>query len=742
MKLAAVGAATTAVLTGCGSGVKFEPSGELRRVNFDRETVIFNGKTIPVNELGMEAMAFYSDTKSRIKRKFTGDATAATRPASFVGAGFPQGWEINPDQATITIDQTEGGDYIAQALVKRRVTGDHPVSGSGGFNDIINDIATATQYNEHSLLVVGRGDRSLWFDNIQSVNDRGERVRVTVDAKKGKLYQIVTDSPSLFDKWFRGEQQGMDISEMNLVGGETEFRQVMTPLSEGFMGFVMNFINRLSADLTPERKLEMVNYLFSGAGISYNDLQTVTDLMGGAGDAQQYFDIMTRYRANIPFDSYELALANTVVADMVQKSAAGFNVDPNNWAAKIKSPIPPIASLNIDVVNKLIAERVSLPKAAPDVYFVKVKEKKDEGETKWFAVGRYSVWENDVDRTGWTPLRDGFAIGQYWFTYGEVSEDVVDNQGLRPYEKAVDGFPYDEVKTMDNNLKKPLNADFWGGLYDLDEVRQVGKEAVKWGWDPAEGDPRHKVNPGFFLTDTEGQDHFMKLVLDNTWGTNLYDLPLLSNRPIPLLGNSPRVIKDVTDEVDNLIRDGQATTSPFLDDYADYHLLANLHEGANGFLNFDFINANFTPEALLTLVPPGQFITGGTDNAMLIYTHEPEGNQINIAVHDSSTGDIKRLIPVTHPVIISPLSVIEYRDGGGGITIAEDKTANETYVVREQDMFPLGARSTEKLRTIVIGEAALTIAALYGGYMALASSTAGKGFLGNLTKILFSKMVR
>jgi hypothetical protein len=739
LKLASL-AAAYASLTSCGPG--FEPTGELPRVGFDRETVIYNGKTVPVNELDFQAMSFYSDTKDRMKRMAAGDSSAATRPAGYAGAPLTPGWVLNQDRSTIMIDQTADGDYVAQALVGRKVAGENPMTGTGGFNDIINDLRSTVKYNEHSLLVVGRGNRALWFDNIESVNNEGRRARIAVDGKKGKIFQILTGTPGVIDKMFRGEQSEMDIGEINLASGEAVFTQVMTPISEGFVGFLLNFLNRLPVEMTPDQRLDTISYFFSGSRFSSFDRDKISQLLGGAADAQNYFDMLNRFRVDIPFDRYELALANSVLAETVKNTLGETfqGVDANNWSQKVKSAMPTGQAMDINVVNNLVAERVSLPKAAPDVYFIQVKNKNEE--KKWFAVGRYSVWENDVDRTAWTPLPDGFAVSQngYWFTYGEISPEVVDSIGLRPHEKVVDGLPFDEVVRADNNQKKPLSGDL-SGLYTLSEARRVSKDAIRWGWDPAEGNAKHKINPGFFIKDRNNKGRFLKLILDDTWGTNLENLPELSNRPLPLLGNSPRVIKDVTPEVNALIGNGQETTSPFLlDDYGDISLMANLNEGPNGFLNFDFINANFSPNALQSFKPPGEFFYAGTDNAMLVYSQTPEGQQINISIMDNNSGEKISDIPVTHPIIISPHAVGEFRDGTGYIKVAEDAELGRTYIVREQDIFPLGARSTEKLRAIAVGEAVLTIAALYGGYAVITKAAASKGLIGTILKQLFSKL--
>jgi hypothetical protein len=260
---------------------------------------------------------------------------------------------------------------------------------------------------------------------------------------------------------------------------------------------------------------------------------------------------------------------------------------------------------------------------------------------------------------------------------------------------------------------------------------------MKFGWDPAEADPKHKINTGFFISDSEGYARFLKLTLDEVNGNNIHNLPMVSNRmPLPFMGNSPRVIKDVTDDVNRLISKGHTTTSPFgLDEYASYSLLANSHSGPEGYLNYDFMNTNMTAKALESMVPPGAFVQGAADNSMLIYSESSLGGQVNILVFDAENNQVGT-IPVTHPVIVSPYSVGELDNGARYITIAQDSEAKLTYAVMEDDVFPLGARSTAKLAGIGLGETAIAIAVLYGGYQLLAhlpvTSHLLKGALGRI----------
>jgi hypothetical protein len=499
-------------------------------------------------------------------------------------------------------------------------------------------------------------------------------------------------------------------------------------MSEGFMSFIRLFLERLPGTLTKDQKLESIKQFFSGKTLDYSDKKQLKQLLGEGQDVQAIIDVISRFNVNIPFNNNELAFVNSSLSDNISKLLSTGVV--GDLSQQIKGVVPTGDNLNINAVNNIVSERVGLPMTAPEVYFLQVKN--DKGVLKWFAVGRYPVWENKIDRT--TVTSDGYSVNKGWYTYGEVDEEIVDNATLRPYEKIVDGLPFEEVKNGDSNVNKPLMGGLFDGLYSFVEARQVGTEAIRYGFDPAESSPNHKINPGLFIS-INGEDRFLKLNMDDVFNNNISNLPKVSNRPLPLLGNSPRIIKDVTENVSDLIAKGQTYCSPFLlDDNADFALVANMNDGPNGFLNFDFINQSFTPEAIAALVPPGEFMKGGADNSILLFSKTKDGEQININVYDNKNGQLVNSIPVTHPVIVAPLEVSEFVDGSGYIKIAGDN--DMTYVVREEDMFPLGARSSAKLTVIAGAEVAATIAALYGGYQLVSGISAGGNFTTGIVDLI------
>lgn len=317
LKLAA--AATVAVAVG-GCAPKYEPPGELPRISFDREYVVYNGKTVSINELDINALAFYSSIKEKLNKIFSGDMSVVSKPSNFAGAPFSEeGWQLSPDRVAIFLNDTEDGDIIASAVVGRQASGSNPLSGEGEFNNIINGIKTASAYAEHSFLVVGRGDRSVWFDNMESINEKGERVRIVLDAASGRVYQIVTNSPNFIESYFEGQEVKMEIGEMNILKNEKNFTSVLTPFSSGFINFLQYFINRLPQSMSNSEKLEQVKYFFSGLRLNSSDQNRLEKLLGEGDDVQQIISVLSRYNVNIPFDNYELAFVNSVLANNLKK---------------------------------------------------------------------------------------------------------------------------------------------------------------------------------------------------------------------------------------------------------------------------------------------------------------------------------------------------------------------------------------------------------------------------------------
>lgn len=739
LKLSAVGAAATAILVGCRGAARQEPTAELKRKSFDKEFVIFNGKTVSVNELSIEGLAFYSDTRQKVKQIIAGDRSIAATPSNYKGNAFPDGWELDPNRTAIMINQSEDGGFFSQAIIGRRKIGEVPLMGEGG-SQFVNGFLTASAYNEHSLLVVGRNNRTYWFDNVESENESG-RTRIVVDGKTEQIYQITTNKRNLVNSYLSGEESAINVNVMDINARNARFEDSLSPASKGFIKFLEYFINRMPTELTAEEKMKKIEYFFSGARLKYYDVDELKKLFGEGQDVQQIIDAIAKFRVNIPYDSYELAFVNSVLAKNIKELVETGDQD-EDWSMDVKGRISPDQALDSRVIDNLVNERISLPVTAPEVYFLKLKTA--EGNPKWFAVGRYPVWENDVDRTAITSQPNGFGVNEGWFTFGEVDEQsVVNNSYLRPFEKIVDGFPFDDVKSIDSNPNKPLQSELFGGMYGLVEARQVKSDAIGYGWDPAEGNPKHKVNPGFFLIDGDGEERFLKLTLDSGWGSNIDDLPLLSNRPMPLLGNSVRVIKDVSDSAIDLITRGQVTASPFLmNDFADYSLVANINSGPGGYLNYDFLYANnaLTPKALESLVPPDTFMQGGADNSMIVFSQNPEGQQAFISVRNKD-GHVMRVVEITHPVIVSPLAVEELTDGQNYIKVAEDGDLGDAYYVLEENVFPLGARSTATLTAIGIGEAAALIAALYGGYRIVGAMPGGTDFLKGIIRNLTGRFI-
>ncbi len=724
LKLAGVGAATTAILTGCGD-LKLEPPGELPRKIFDEKTVVYNGKTVSVSELNLEASGYYSKLVGIIQSKISGDSSAAIRPQGYQGNDFPPGWELDPSKISIFINETKNGDMTSHAFIGRKTDGSMAGVGNGEISKIVNSIISTTAYKDHSLLVIGRNNNALWFDNVESKTDKGT-ARIVVDGSRGRVHQITTNKPNFIEEMIQGQEVEMNIGEIDINSGETEFTDILTPMSEGFMTILDNYYKMLPPDMKPEDKINNIKHFFSGTGLNSSDTNDLVGLFGEAGN--QYSEVLKRYNTNIPFNNSELAFVNAVLAENLKKRfSQGFI---KNFETKIKGTIPTVEDLNTKAINEIVSERISIPLGTPELYFVQVKEPNSD-YSSWRAVSKRTVWENDMDGTTFTPNKDDFMIGEYWYTHGEVSDEIVNNERLRQSEKSVDAFPFDTLKTFDSNRDMPLF-----GL-NLKEVRQVDSEAIKFCFDPS----TNKITPALFV-EVDGKDRVLEFMLENFGGKkDIKDLPLISNRKIPLFGNSPRVLSDVTEEVQSAITRAQENISPLmLGNHDDFWLSANMHSGPEGLIDYDELRNTFSPEAMFSVIPPGTLIQGGPDNSILINSSNSvdQGNtKIYVFSTNGEDPDPIREIIISHPIVVSPLEVGEFSGGSGYYAvIAEDKVKGEKYVVTGDDFFQIRARSTAKLATIVAGEIAVAIAVIYGGYRLIGKVPIGKNFTTGLVELL------
>lgn len=715
-------AATTAILTACGRGLE-PPPGELKRKSFDYKTVIYNGKTISVkdlDELGIEASGFYYSVESILNRKISGESSAAIRPQGYKGADFPTGWVLDPSQTTIIINKSDKDDFTAHAFIGRKTDGSIPFVGDGAIGQLVNDGLSASAYKDHSLLVVGRNNQALWFDNVESKTPDGT-ARIVVDGGKGKVFQISTNKPNFIEEMFQGQEVEMNIGEIDVNAGETNFTDILTPMSEGFMGFLDGYIKLLPPTMTTPEKIENIKYFFAGIGLDTSAKNELEKML--ARDGKFYAQALNRFNATFPFNASELAFVNSVLAENIKS-----RINDGVWGelkSKIVGIIPTADDINRDAVNQIVSERISLPVATPEVYFLKVKDENEK--SKWVVATRRTVWENDGDGTKLTPYEDAFSVRDIWYTHGEVSQEIVEDNELRNFEKIVDGFPFEGVKDMESNQNTPLM-----GL-NLAEVRQVDSEAIRFVFDPS----TNKIEPGI-IVNVDGEGRFIKLMLDNPgWKSDIKDLPIISNRKLPLM-NFPLMLNDVTPEAIALIQRGQESCSPFLlGNHDDYWLTANA-PGPDGFLDYDFMKGYLTPDAMASLRPLGTFVLGGSDNSMLINANTPDGQVTNINVYDS-LGAWVRDIPVSHPIIVVPLEIDEYVGEGNGYfaTIAIDKVTGEKYVVPGKSVFQIGAKSSATLAAIAVGEFAAAIATIYGGYRLIGKvGLGGKNFMAGIIEFL------
>jgi len=734
LKLAGVGAATTAVLTACGP--RLEMPGELPKTKFSRETIILNGKITSVDALDIVTLLHVDDVRSKLDQARQGNLSL-NNPGGYEGATFPVGWEPDFDRAQIITNTTDSGELISQVIISRKeIDVPVPEGVSQGWDDFWEAMSNAGAYNEHSLLVVDKNKNALWFDNVESVTDKG-KTRISVDSTTGKVMQITTNSPNLIESWFKEEKPNVSLSEIDVLAGRTIFEKVSTPFSPNFLNILKRFIARLPSEYTKAQKMDIINYYFAGTRLNERDMELLKkNLALDPGDpSDQTLDAISRFNLHFPYTDEELAFVSSALSE----SLAEFNNGTvrETYETTISNFKSPGEYFNRERVQKLIEMRTKLPMGAPELYFVQTKNQ--DGTQKWHLVGRYTTRENDQTKVV-SNQKDGFCVGEYWITLGEVDGQIVDNGLLRGYEKIVEDFPFAEIIQKYPTKNKPLFGEIIGGTNEMIEARRIDPEAVIYGWDPSENDSKVKIKPGLMIEDEEGKKRFLGLRQDDFWNKNILDLPLYDNRWLPLLGNSPNVLKDVNDQVVRLIKKGYLSTSMFgLDPEADFSIYAHLDSrDPNGYVNYDFLRDKF-PAAILGLIQPGQFL-GGTDNAMLVYS-ENGGEQVKIHKYDKD-GNWVTDIDVAHPIIIAPQEIGNYVGTGDPfIVMSVDDETNDSYVIDLKDTFMLGARSTEKLRAVAVAEVAAVAAIIYGGYAAITNPQAAAAFLKNVIGGIASKLI-
>jgi hypothetical protein len=732
LELAALGLSSTA----CGP--RREPSGELPKTKFSRETIILNGKITSVDDksLDIATLMHIDDVKFKLDQARQG-SLPRNNPGGYEGATFPVGWEPDFDRTVIVVNTTDSGDLFSQVVISRKeINTPVPEGVSQGWDEFWDAMSNASAYNEHSLLVVDKNKNALWFDNVESVTDKG-KTRISVDGSTGKVMQITTNRPNLIESWFKGEAPNISLSEINMSAGRSTFERVSTPFSPNFLNILRRFIARLPNNYTKAQKLDVISYYFSGARLNQNDLEVLRkNLAIDPNDpSDQTIDAISRFNLHFPYSDEELAFVSSALSESMSDFVSGTVKE--TYETTISNFKSPGEYFNVENVRKLVEMRTKLPMGAPELYFVQTK--KQDGTQKWHLVGRYTTRENDQTKVI-SNQTDGFGIGEYWITLGEIDGQIVDNGLLREQEKIVEDFPLSEIIQKNPTNMKPLADEVIGNANVSVEVRRVNPEAVTYGWDPSENDTKVKIKPGLMIEDQDGKSRFLGLRQDDFWNKNILDLPLYDNRWLPLLGNSPNVLKDVNDQVVRLIKKGYTSTSIFgLDPEADFSIYGHLDSrDPNSYVNYDFLRDKF-PAAILGMVQPGQFL-GGTDNAMLVYS-ENGGTPVQIHKYDGK-GNLVDNINVAHPIIIAPQEIGYYVGTGDPyIVMAVDGETNDSYVIDLKDIFMLGARSTEKLRAVAVAEVAAVAALLYGGYAAITNPEAAGAFLKSVIGGIASKLI-
>lgn len=736
LKLGGVGAAILGgqALSACSRVLEPQVE-EMRLVGFDPFNFIYNGKAMNYSDLsslgieGIEIAAFYNSIVLRIKEIIL-DSQKPKNPEGYEGASFPEDYELSFGDILINIVKDKEGDYVAYAYIGRRKKGE----------DFSDNWQTAFNYNNHSLLVMGRGDKEWWFDNVESVNKRGEKVRIVVDGKNGKIYQIRYNNPNLLYRWFKNEETTMEVSEIDIFKGkkETGFTFVFTPFSEGFFLFLKDLIETIKKIKQDVSQDEIKNYVYQI--FLEGKLKGLTNLLNEQIDDEtsdfllRAISIIENFRLDIPFNGKELNFLAGVLAKSILKVVEG-NDFGKNFSFKIRDILPTRNKKARQVEERLLKERIRLPMTTPEIYFIESNES-NESNGEWYMVAHYPVWENDVDRTVWTTLPNGFDVqtSGFWYTLGKVDSEFVNNEaflGLRE-EVGLNSSSrklLSEILYQDRNPNEPLKEKTIGSVIKLKPA------AIKYIYDPSDS---NKINCGFFIEDNYGNLRAVEIRLDSL-GRNLHELPIVSSRWLPLVGDSPRIVRDVTKQVQEMIMRGQIDTSLFdLDPLAIYSLLA-------GIADRSLVDYTQLPQDLKdALITPNKKNWNVDANNVIFL---PVGTEIHTYDQD---GKWLRSETLKRPIIISPRKISQYEGGYEDIipiVIAEAK--GKKYVVNyylnnDESQQPnplfLGSRTDASLYAMALGELAGTIALMYGGYTAIKNPQLVKSFLKQVLELVIEKI--
>lgn len=717
------------------------PKGEvlLPRTLFNSQAVIYKGRVTSLNELPSRVKKHLNKIDGQINGLY-GLASQGLRPGNpegYLGDSFPLDFLPDKDRETIIVDETEDGRLVSQVFFGR----EHPTEIVAGIN--ITPFINGKAFFEKSLVVVAEGyeNSPIWFDNVDSKDGKN---KIRVNTKKGTVFQIHTEQPKIADRWIKQEQTEVIINSLDLFNGENRFKPVETVFSQKYIKIILGFISKIkeavsSTDNRPEAVIEMTNsyfdYLYPRIFLgTLSDQEIANALL----DFNSYYNLgnqlldwqnqlimaLKGVNSDIPTDlETSMTLAQTLRTnfDLINNQPTleglGAIIDQNleNVALTVPFINKPQEPLDEMALETILDQEIALPMQTPELYFIKVKKNSLTGEPyfNWYLMGRYQGLEKGVDETNLSGQKEGFAPGEFYFTYGKVSEKLV--KSLSSYQTVVDGFP-NEVLTKDSNLNQPL----LGGEIDLTDensVRMINRDNIRFFWDPSQ----NRLFPGLF--DRFDSNQIVLLHLQNFWANNFDAEKIFDNRKFPFMEANPKAIKDVTEQVRDLISRGYTTASKF--GLRESAFSAGITISMNEYINYEDLriiieDLRFGKEGLF-IGQDSTFQARIIDNAFLVYTQDARGKNTNIEHFINGVAIESEILPVNHDIMLRFSSIEKIVNSEGekkyyGIIAVNSEDKNDFYAVSMDSVFNVGSDSDFKVFVEVALKIAPWLAAAYGGY--------------------------
>lgn len=721
----------------------------LYRQPYCPEAVIYKGRLTSLSDLPSNVKNHLTSVNQVLNRVIenAGQGIRQPNPNGYLGGELTGDWQLDPAKKTIMVDETNEGRLITQVYIGRIM----PSQVSGGFE--WGPYLTAKAYNKKSLFLVveGNEENPLWFDNVES-EDGKNTIRVNV--KNGKVYQIhVVDEPNIFERWWKQKQTEINITSLDLTRYDNTFRPAETVFSPRFMKVIYEFIEGLKqlinneySEYSDEDRINFLNLFFDHlypklffSNLSEEQkiaaLLEINNFFGLSGELQDWqsnlISELSQIDLDVPIDlKTSMILAETVkfILDSLlnknfnQNDQSGIRQFFNDLIEHVKLMTPiidkPQSNLDQEALKSILNKEIELPIQIPELYLVKVKKTKlltGDVYDQWYLIGRYQGDESDVDETRIGAGSGEFAAREFFYTFGEVDEDLV--KLLRPYEVAIDGLPKmisDGPFKNDLSFNQPMRFDEIS-QDDSEAVRKIDPKYIEFFWDPSQ----KRIFPGFYNPENPGE--VILLHYGNAW-RDIDNERIFQNRELPLIDANPKAISDVTEVVTDLIRRGYTTASIF--GLKDPAFTAGLAINMETYIDYSDLSKilnspNFLNNGVIYIGEKNLFQANFNDNSYLIFAKGPDLKPTKI-FHFINGDGREGFIELTHDIILRLIRIkklnVDGKEGYYGIIAVNSENENDFYAVPMNSVFNVGADSDIKVFAENVLKIAPWLVAAYGVY--------------------------